>query len=250
MTLFDDRAGVPSMSAHLDAALIPEQAAQRTDATLEIEGTQLAVHTAILAAASPVFADLFATAEQSLANSQTPNAKVIIPMPGHTLPDVQAALVFIYQRFGSGGHEACELLSQDFATATSVLEFAHKFDMTGISKGVDSYMAAKANFVVVRKQQGIQAPNPMFGSVAEAARWAILAESCGLRALLAHAELYMINNSEHLFSEGENLSNACLLRIVHVLSKWKESYQRAPRGGYPNCSAEDLLMLQEDPGSL
>ena len=212
------------MNAHLSPDVVPEQAARRTDAILEVENTQIPVHTAILAAASPMFADLFTTSEQSTTSNAAveKHAQVIIPLPGHTVKDVQAALVFIHQRAATGGHDMLKRLSLDPASARPLLEFAHKFDMKGIVTTFDSYMADKKQLPCMH-QSILMRPEAVFDNVAEAASWAALAEQCGLSTLLALAELYMISYSgDELLSVGRQLSSACLLRMLHVSQEYKQ----------------------------
>lgn len=204
------------------------------------------MHTAILAAASPIFADLFTTAEQSFTSTGgvEKHAKVVIPLSGHTMTDVQAALVFIYQRSGIGGHAVLKSLSLDAASARPILEFAHKFDMKGILKTFDSYMADNKQRVCIR-QNGLMGSEATFDNVAEAASWAALAEKCGLSTLLALAELYMIMYSgDELIKVGQGLSFACLLRILHRSQEYKKVCCSYAAHKIPSFSVQKLISLQ------
>lgn len=228
-------AETPDASAHLSKDIIPEEFARTTDAALEVEGKHLCVHKAILSAASPVFASMFA----SIPSQLEPTAGMqnsCIPLPGHSHSEVQTALIFIYQRSGASVVDARKLL-ECHKSAASILQFAHKFNMQGILKECDCFLAAKADAALPQSRR-------LFNSISSAATWVRLAERCELSSLLAHSEFFLYKHGSLELSavaEAKGLSSACLLRLLHCA----QVVRQVSRYNADTVSVQTLLDLQK-----
>lgn len=198
---------------------------------------QLPVHKAVLAAASPVFADLFVASAESAATAEKQSSLLSTALTGHTQAEVQVALKFLYEYNATGFATLQSKYSLHCAdTARPILQFAHKYDLKGILKEYEIYLDAKAK----------GRPASVFTSGEETVTWAALAEQCGLSTLLAHAEVYMLSSLDDKFwttsaFAKHALSRDCMLRMLRA------GQSCASKSAFRyTVSLTDLLQWHED----
>lgn len=198
-----------SLDGHFHVAGIPEQFALLTDAHLVVEGRLVPVHKSVLALTSPVFSDLFLAAAQA-SYSQDAHANHV-PMPGHTTSDICMVLKYLYQRaIRQSADTPSKDLWKSVEDARPIIQFVHKFNMQTILEECDTCLSDKA-----QEKEG----KDIFKDTDTVLAWTVMAEECGLKALLATAELFMIKNHDPAFWQSPafltyNISSRCLLRML------------------------------------
>lgn len=220
---------------------LSEQVASMADAVLFVQETDLPVHTYILAANSPVFADMLEAAPTAPQKSK-PLRK--IPLEGDSLPVVRTALKYMY--LGSYVVSPSKPAIQSCEDAAALATFAHKYSMTQLLDKAEGFLIGEAY-----KDKG----NVLFGDPPQLITWVILAETCQLDVFLAHAERFMIQHMDASFWQGAlardsgGISQQCFLRVLrgalHGRQEAVEAFeklQHAPHavghglGRYLTCS--------------
>ena len=203
---------------HLRLPGLPAQSAHLVDAHLVAEGKLVPIHKSLLALGSPVFADLFLSAT----NSNTSEER--FPMPGHSVADICSVLKFLYSRTAAVATETpSNGLWKSIQDASPIIQFLHKFNMQIILQECDESLSRKAE----ADSTGIFKDNE--STVA----WAALAEDCGLKRLLANAELFMVKNADPAFWQSpafnkHKLSSSCMLRMLQAaqltINDWSSKF--------------------------
>ena len=171
---------------------LSKQVMALSDATLIIQSHELPVHSFILAANSPVLADLFETAFTAdsivgRAAGSRPKCggdKTIIQLEGDSVTDMCSALRYCYMGCNVSSPDKPKL--QNCKDAAGLVRVAHKYNMKGLHCEAEKYLIAKA---------GNDGGKDMFQDPSSLVDWVVLAESCKLDEFLAHAELYMIKHT-------------------------------------------------------
>ena len=157
-----------------------------SDATLLVQSHQLPVHSFILAANSPVLADLFETAFTADGSRPKPGGdKTMIQLEGDSVKDMCTALRYCY--VGSNKSSPDNPKLQNCKDAAGLVRVAHKYNMQVLHCEAEKYLIAKAS-----SEDG----EDLFEDPSSLVEWVVLAESCKLDEFLAHAELYMIKHTE------------------------------------------------------
>ena len=173
-----------ALDDHLRLPGLPEQFSLLADAHLAAEGKLVPVHKTLLAVGSPIFSDLFVSATNRSADTDR------FPMPGHTVADICTSLKFLYKRTTTEAKDTpSKGLWNSVEDARPIIQFAHKFNMQTILQECDTCLSQKAE----TDSTGI------FRDDDSTVAWAALAEECGLKKLLANAELYMVKNVDPAF---------------------------------------------------
>ena len=205
---------------HLRSPGLSEQFALMADAHLVADGKLVPIHKSLLAAGSPVFSDLFLSA----ANSNKSEDTDAFPMPGHTLADICKILKFLYKRTVTVATDTpSNDLWKSVEDARPILQFAHKFNMQTILQECDICLSRMAE----ADSEGIFKDNE------SPVAWAELAEECGLKRLLANAELFMVKNTDPAFWQNpafnkHKLSSSCMLRMLRAaqlnMNDWSSKF--------------------------
>ena len=117
----------------------------QADAFFIMEGKHLPVHTAIVAANSPVLADMFASTHAKVSQCSKQTEGVSVPLPGETLLDIGRVLKFLYQRLIMPNAESpFKQLCSSPDDIYPILRFAHKWNMQVILDECDKSLAAAA----------------------------------------------------------------------------------------------------------
>jgi len=195
---------------------LSKQVMALSDATLLVQSHQLPVHSFILAANSPVLADLFETAftadgstfGRAAGSRPKPRGdKTMIQLQGDSVEDVCAALRYCYVGCNMSSRDKPKL--QNCKDAAGLVRVAHKYNMQGLHYEAEKYLIAKA---------GSNGGKDMFEDPSSLVGWVVLAKSCKLDEFLAHAELYMIKHTMIGFWQeimGRNsISMSCFLRVL------------------------------------
>ena len=190
---------------------LSDQVARMADATLVVQATELPVHTYILAANSPVFAEMLESAHSTAtpAEPQKSKPRHKIPLEGDSLPVVCTALKYLY--LGSLVVSPSKPAIQSCEDAAAIAAFAHKYGMTQLLEKAEEYMIDQAC-----KDKG----KALFGDPTQLVAWVILAETCKLDVFLAHAERFMIQHMDSSFWQGAlaggsgGISEQCFLRVL------------------------------------
>ena len=114
---------------------LPGSVAALTDTILKVDGNELPVHGAILAVNFPVFADLFAYA---LSRKSKTTKRLEIPLVDDELQDVCTALGYLYRGCAAFNSSSLQLKSPD--DAKSLVKFAHKYSIKGLTEACESYL--------------------------------------------------------------------------------------------------------------
>ncbi|KAL3137841.1 hypothetical protein ABBQ38_005094 [Trebouxia sp. C0009 RCD-2024] len=223
-----------SLADYLDA--LPAPIAGMTDAILIVGEARFPVHSAMLAANSAVFDDLFCTAEQQ-------ELMLEIPLLGDQASDVHTALKYIYAGYPLRRCRQCATKSfpriKSTDDAKAVITFAHKYTCTSLLEACEAYLVGLAQ----KDMSGDSGDQyHLFSSNKAILFWTELAEACELDTLLAHCELSMIRDRDELLWHHPalttgNISRSCLLRMLRAshlaiqrinvdiatLKKWKKS---------------------------
>ncbi|KAL0045723.1 hypothetical protein WJX82_002844 [Trebouxia sp. C0006] len=218
---------------------LSKQVMALSDATLHIQSHELPVHSFILAANSPVLADLFETA--FTANDSTvgraagsgPKSgrdKAMIQLDGDSVTDMCTALRYCYM--------GCNLSSPDrpklsnCKEAAGLVRVAHKYNMQGLHCEAEKYLIAKASS---------NGGKDMFEDPSSLVEWVVLTESCKLDELLAHAELYMIKHTEVGFWQEvmsrNSISIGCFLRVLRGNVHFRQKVDKLLQNQLANASA-------------
>lgn len=185
---------------------LSEQVASMADAVLIVQGTELPVHTYILAANSPVFADIL---EAPPAAPQKTKPLYRIPLEGDSLPVVCTALRYMY--IGSLVVSPSKPAIQSCEDAAALVTFTHKYSMAQLLAKAEDHLIGE-----VCKDNG----KVLFGDPKQLVAWVVLAETCKLDVFLAHAESFMIKHMDASFWQGEmaavtgGISQLCFLRVL------------------------------------
>ena len=198
---------------------LSEQVKSMADAVLVVQERELPVHTYILAANSPVFAEMLGTAAaetitQPVASSnreamQGARSLTRVPLQGDNLQVVCTALKYLY--VGSHVVSPSQPEIQSCEDAAALVRFAHKYAMSPLLLKAENHLVVEAD-----KTQG----KSLFDDPTQLVAWVILAETCKLDAFLAHAELYMIKHMDTSFWQGAlaadsgGISQQCFLRVL------------------------------------
>lgn len=186
---------------------VSEQVASMADVMLIVQGTELPVHTYILAANSPVFANMLMLEATSTAPSKSKPLHTI-PLEGDSLPIVCTALRYMYLWSmvvipSTPAIQSCE-------DAAALVTFAHKYSMTRVLDKAEGHLVAEAC-----KDKG----KVLFDDPAQLVAWVKLAETCKLDVFLAHVERFMIQHMDISFCQSElagsdGISQQCSLRVL------------------------------------
>ena len=192
----------------------PSVFAELADTCLVVQGTKLSVHSAILAANSKVFAEMFCEAK----GQQRDFAHQLeVPLPGDTLRDVRTALEYLYK--GCTIWLAGDLEISGLRDATSLAAFAHKYEIEPLLQACEEYLVHRL------QTMGSDSNNIIYfeasSHIDAMAQMIDLAETCNMRKLLAHCELLMIKVTDgNLWTQPAMLSNAVsrhsLLRMLRA----------------------------------
>lgn len=204
---------------YLHVSGLPERFALLADAILLVEDTALPVHSTILVASSPVFAEIFLTALTSSKSGK--EQRLSIPLKDETLEDVCTALMSLYYRCVNS--KASSTLGDSLERAHTVLKFAHKFDMKSVLQECESSLVLAAE---TGTQFNLQ-------EAETAVDWLTLAVECDLNTLMAHIELSMIKNPDPSFwslsdDSKMSISKDSLLRIMRGIQY--HASRRVPPG--------------------
>lgn len=185
---------------------LTKQAMALADATLLVQSHELPVHSFVLAANSPVLADLFETAftadnsSSSYSRAARPNSRANqtrIHLEGDSVIDLCTVLRYCYS--------GCNMSSPDkpklhtCKDAAGLVRVAHKYNMQGLHCEAEKFLIANASKV---------GGKDMFEDPSSLVEWVVLAESSKLDRFLAHAELYMIKHTEAAFWQTPMHSNS------------------------------------------
>ncbi|KAL3135629.1 BTB/POZ domain-containing protein 9, variant 2 [Trebouxia sp. C0009 RCD-2024] len=221
--------GHPQYMAQLSAAF-----ANMADVKLLVEGQPLPAHSMILAANSKVFAEMFtkATAQQPDSSQQ-----LEVPLPGDTLKDVSTALDYLYK--GCTVWLATTLVIHVPEDAVSLAKFAHKY-------GVEPLLQACQDHLVKNLKQYIAGADKSVPTGTVMAHLIDVAETCEMRELLAHCELFMIkSNNSNLWTDhamvSDQMSRHSLLRMLRALQAFRCDVE-ATKSGSMYYSGSGLLV--------
>ena len=189
----------------------PSVFVELADANLVVEGRQLIVHSAIVAANSKVFAEIFGEAN---GKQQDFSHQLEVPLPGDTFRDVHTALEYLYKRCTVC--LASELEISGFTDAISLAKFAHKYEIEPIVQACEAYLTQR-----LKGSDNNKIPSNNVDAMAQIID---LAETCNMRILLAHCELSMIKvEDSNLWTHPAMLSNAVsrhsLLRMLRAFQE-------------------------------
>ena len=120
---------------------LSEQVASMADAVLIVQGTELPVHTYVLAANSPVFADMLETAPVATA-PQKSKPLHNIPLEGDSMHVVCTALRYMY--LGSFVVSPSKPAIQSCEDAAALVTFAHKYSMTELLDTAENHLIGEA----------------------------------------------------------------------------------------------------------
>lgn len=207
----------PDHDSHLHLPGLPADYARLADAHLVVEGVP--IHKCLLAVWSPVFSDLFL-----LATPSTTEGMESFPLPGHTVADICTSLKFLYKRTTMEAAETpSKNLWQSIEDARPIVQFVHKFNMRTILQEFDTCLA----------RQAAASSERIFMDDNSIVAWAALAEECGLKTLLAHAELFMVKIRARAFWQSpafdqHKLSNSCMRRMLQAaqlhMNDWNSKF--------------------------
>ena len=202
---------------------LSDQVKSMTDAVLVVQACELPVHMYILAANSPVFAEMLGTAAaqtitQPVASSdreapQGARSLPRVPLQGDSLQVVCTALKYLYLETcvvspGEPEIQSCE-------DAAALVTFAHKYAMSPLLQKAEERLVEEA-----ANLESWPRGSSLFGDPTQLVAWVMLAETCELDAFLAHAELYMIKNVDTSFWQGAltagsgGISQQCFLLVL------------------------------------
>lgn len=195
---------------------LSKQVMALSDATLLVQSHELPVHSFILAANSPVLAEVFETAftaddstvGRAAGSRPKPGGdKTVIQLEGDSVTDVCTALKYCYVGCNMSSLDKPKL--QKCKDAAGLVRVAHNYNMQGLHCKAEKYLIAKAS-----KDGG----KDMFEDPSSLVEWVMLAESCKLDEFVAHAELYMIKHKEFGFWQEimsrNSISIRCFLRVL------------------------------------
>ncbi|KAL3150582.1 hypothetical protein ABBQ32_000392 [Trebouxia sp. C0010 RCD-2024] len=195
--------------------VLPAPIAGMTDAVLIVEEARFPVHSAMLAANSAVFDDLFCAEEQH-------EIILEIPLPGDQASNVHTALKYIYAGYPLRRCRECATESfpriKSTDDAKAVITFAHKYTCTSLLEACEAYLVGLAQ----KDMSGDPVDQyHLFSSNQAILFWAELAEACEMDTLLAHCELSMIRDRDELLWHHPALttgkiSRSCLLRMLRA----------------------------------
>ena len=207
---------------------LSKQVMALSDATLIIQSHELPVHSFILAANSPVMADLFETAfaaDDSISGrgaGARPNSggdNTIIQLEGDSVTDMCTALRYCYMGCNVSSPDKPKL--QNCKDAAGLVRVAHKYNMKGLHCEAEKYLIAKASN---------DGGKGMFQDPSSLVDWVVLAESCKLDEFLAHAELYMIKHTDVGFWQEimsrNSISIGCFLRVLRGGLHYRQSIDK------------------------
>ena len=204
----------PAGSKYSHMGRQPSVFAELADTCLIVGGTKLHVHSAILAANSKVFAEMFSEAK---GQQQDFKHQLEVPLPGDVLGDVRTALQYLYK--GCTVWLASTLEMSDPWDAVSLAKFAHKYEIEPLLQACEEYLVHTLQFMGSDGKDSICFET---GHMIEAmAIFIDLAETCSMRKLLAHCELLMIKAEDgDLWTHPAMLSDAVskhsLLRMLRA----------------------------------
>lgn len=147
--------------------------ASMADAVLVVQALELPVHTYILAANSPVFADML-EATQNEARAAAPQEATTlhrIALEGDSLPVVCTALKYLYS--GRYVVSPSKPAIQSCEDAAALVTFAHKYGMTQLVTQAEGYLIEAAC-----KDKG----KSLFSDPTQLVVWVTLSERCKLTA--------------------------------------------------------------------
>lgn len=203
--------------------------ARSADTELVVEDVKLRVHSIILAANSKVFADML----DSVPVQQEESENLLqVPLPGDSLKDIRTALRYLYK--------GCTLFSDDMisspADAISPAKFAHKYEHEALLQACNCYL----HTALVLETQGMAEGKRLLASCATLTQLTNLAETCGMRMLLAECENFMVNcRDSHLWTDPAMLSNhvsrRSLLRMLASAQAY--GFGATPNGQEPYTTA-------------
>ena len=214
-----------STQSYLDG--LPGPVAALTDTVLKVDGTDLPVHRAILAINSSVFADLFAYA---LSRRSKTTTRLEIPLVDDDVEDVRIALGYLYRGCAISSSSALQLKSCD--DAKSLVKFAHKYSIRSLLDACETYLVNCLQHL----EHGV-----FFTDTKAWVDWTALAEECELDTLLAHCELFMINDKGrsklcHTAMTSDKISRQCLLRMLRGLQLRQRKADDFITGIYDNMA--------------
>ena len=188
--------------------------ANMADVQLLVEGRHLPVHSMILGANSTVFAEMFNEAVAQQADSRHHPE---VPLPWDSLKDVSTALHYLYK--GCTVWLASSLVISDPEDAVSLAKFAHKYE-------IEPLLQACQEHLVKNLKQYITGADKSLSCGAVMAHLIDVAETCEMRELLAHCELFMIkSDNSNLWSDqamlSEQVSRQSLLRMLRALQAFR-----------------------------
>ena len=204
-----------SMPSYLAEYLnvLPAPIASRTDAILIVGEDRFPVHSAMMAANSALFDELFLTAEAE----QPKELMLEIPLSGD-----QASDVHIYAGYPLQRCRECVTTSfpriKSIDDAKAVITFAHKYTCTSLLEACEAYLVGLAQ----KDMSGDSGDQyHLFSSNQAILFWTELAEACHMDTLLAHCELSMVKDRDELLwrhpalTSGK-ISRSCLLRLLRA----------------------------------
>lgn len=224
------QAAGPAGSSNSHMGHQPSAFVELADTSLVVEGTQLSVHSAILAANSRVFAEMFSEAK---GQQQYLTQQLEVQLPGDTFIDVYTALEYLYK--GCTIWLASDFKISGFSDAMSLAKFAHKYEIVPLLQACEAYLVQRLQnmaFDVI----GIQL-SPACSNIDAIARIIDLAETCNMKKLLAHCEFVMIKTGDRdLWSHPAMLSDAVsrhsLLRMLRAFQAGLNQEVIRPQTGW------------------
>ncbi len=220
---------------------LSKQVMALSDATLLVQSHQLPVHSFILAANSPVLADLFETAftadhstfgRAAGSRPKSGGDKTMIRLEGDSVTDMCTALRYCYMACNLSNPDKPKL--QNCKDAAGLVRVAHKYNMQGLHCEAEKYLIAKASS---------NGGKDMFEDPSSLVEWVVLAESCKLDEFLAHAELYMIKHTKIGFWQeimGRNsISMSCFLHVLRGSLHFRQKVDKLQHQLASAASASD-----------
>lgn len=117
------------------------------------------------------------------------------------------------------------------------MRVAHKYNMQGLHREAEKYLIAKASS---------NGGKDMFEDPSSLVEWVVLAESCKLDELLAHAELYMIKHTEVGFWQEvmsrNSISIGCFLRVLRGNVHFRQKVDKLLQDQLANASAASYVI--------
>ncbi|DBA78677.1 hypothetical protein WJX77_012249 [Trebouxia sp. C0004] len=218
-----------------------------SDAVLLVQSHELPVHSFILAANSPVLADLFETAFTAESDDLTfGRAAGSRPKPGGDKTMIQLerdsemciALRYCYVGCNMSSPDKPKL--HNCKDAAGLVRIAHKYNMQALHCEAEKYLIAKAS----NDSGKNMFEDPCSFQLVE---WVVQAESCKLDEF-AHAELYMIKHTEvafwHEIMDKNRISTSSFTRVLRSGMHFRQKVDKLLQDQLANAATVSNVSLR------